>query len=152
MNNQIFFVGVGGYDNHENQLGTHANLLTTVDQAISAFMANINDMGLANNVTLFTESEFNRTGNVNSQNGSDHAWGGHHLVFGGAVKPGVYGTLPTLQLRGPDDSGERGNWIPTTAIDQYAATLGSWYGVPDSDLRQIFPNLAAFPALKVGFL
>jgi len=152
MNNQIFFVGVGGYDNHENQLGIHANLLTTVDQAISAFMANINDLGLANNVTLFTESEFNRTGNVNSQAGSDHAWGGHQLVFGGAVNPGVFGTFPTLQLRGPDDSGERGNWIPTTALDQYAATLGRWYGVPDSDLRQVFPNLANFPTLNVGFM
>ena len=152
MNRQIFFVGVGGYDTHGTQLGTHANLLTTVDQAINAFFANVEGLGLMNNVTLFTESEFNRTGNVNTQNGSDHAWGGHHLVFGGAVKPGAYGTFPTLLLSGPDDSGDRGNWIPTTALDQYAATLGSWYGVPDSDLRQIFPNLANFPALKLGFL
>ena len=152
MNRQIFFVGVGGYDNHENQLPTHANLLNTVDQAINAFFANVEGLGLMNNVTLFTVSEFNRTANVNTQNGSDHAWGGHHLVFGGAVKPGVYGTLPTHLLRGPDDSGDRGNWIPTTALDQYAATLGGWFGVPDSDLRVIFPNLANFNPQKLAFL
>ncbi|MBY0505411.1 MAG: DUF1501 domain-containing protein [Bryobacteraceae bacterium] len=152
MNRQIFFVGVGGYDNHENQLGTHANLLATVDGAINAFFANVEALGLMNNVTLFTESEFNRTGNVNSQNGSDHAWGGHHLVFGGAVNPGVYGTFPTLVLRGPDDSGERGNWIPTTGLDQYAATFGSWFGVSDADLRLIFPNLSRFTPQKLDFL
>ena len=152
MNRQIFFVGVGGYDNHESQLPTHANLLNTVDQALNAFFANVEGLGIMNNVTLFTESEFNRTGNANTQNGSDHAWGGHHLVFGGAVNPGVYGTFPTHLLRGPDDSGDRGNWIPTTSLDQYAATLGSWFGVPDSDLRTIFPNLANFTPQKLAFL
>ena len=152
MNRQIFFVGVGGFDNHENLLATHDNLMGGVDAAVGAFFANIEAMGLLSNVTLFTESEFNRTANANTQVGTDHAWGGHHLVFGGAVKPGAFGTFPTHELRGPDDANDRGYWIPSTALDQYAATLGGWFGVPDSDLRQIFPNLANFAPQKLGFL
>jgi uncharacterized protein (DUF1501 family) len=104
-------------------------------------------------VTLFTESEFNRTGNANANNGTDHAWGGHHLVLGGAVAGGqAYGTFPTHELRGPDDAGDRGNWIPTTSLDQYAATLGGWFGVSDADLLQIFPNLANFAPQRLGFV
>ncbi len=152
MNRQMFFAGTGGFDLHENQVGTHDNLLGNVDAALNAFFANIEAMGLMNNVTLFTESEFNRTANINTQNGTDHAWGGHHLVFGGAVRSGVYGTLPRHELRGPDDANDRGYWIPTTSLDQYGATLGSWYGVPDSELRVIFPNLANFTPQKLAFL
>ncbi len=152
MDRQIFFASAGGYDNHENQLPTHDNLLGQVDAAVGAFFANLDLMGLSNNVTLFTESEFNRTANVNTQNGSDHAWGGHHIVLGGSVKAGAYGTLPTHELRGPDDANDRGYWIPTLSLDQYAATMGSWYGVADSDLRLIFPNLANFATQKLAFL
>ena len=104
-------------------------------------------------MTLFTESEFNRTGNANATLGTDHAWGGHHLVIGGAVRGGsTYGTFPTLQLAGPDDSGNRGTWIPTTSLDQYAATLAGWFGVSDVNLDDIFPNLKNFPARRLGFL
>jgi uncharacterized protein (DUF1501 family) len=152
MNRQIFFAGMGGFDNHENLLANHQNLMTTVNAAFGAFQDTMEAMGTANNVTLFTESEFNRTGDSNANIGTDHAWGGHHCVFGGAVRSGAYGTFPTHEKRGPDDAGSRGNWIPTTALDQYAATLASWFGVPDSDLPTIFPNLVNFPTRKLAFL
>ena len=150
---QIFFAGLGGFDNHENLLGNHAQLMATVDGAIGAFMATMEARGTMSNVTLFTESEFNRTGNANANVGTDHAWGGHHMVFGGAVHGGaMYGTFPTHQLRGPDDAGDRGNWIPTTSLDQYAATLGGWFGVSDTDLLTVFPNLPNFAPQRLGFL
>ena len=152
MNRQIFFCGMGGFDNHDNLINNHQGLMTTVNAALGAFYDALAARGLLNQVTLFTESEFNRTGNSNANIGSDHAWGGHHIVYGGAVTPGVYGTFPTLQLRGPDDAGDRGYWIPTTSLDQYAATFGSWFGVPDADLRLIFPNLANFNPQRLTFL
>ena len=104
-------------------------------------------------VTLFTESEFNRTGNANANTGTDHAWGSHHLVVGGAVRGGAtYGTFPLHQLAGPDDAGDRGNWIPTTSLDQYAATLGGWFDVSDANLQVIFPNLSKFAPQRLGFV
>jgi uncharacterized protein (DUF1501 family) len=153
MNRQIFFAGMGGFDNHENLINNHTNLMNTVNAAFGAFMTQMETAGTLNDVTLFTESEFNRTGDANANNGTDHAWGGHHLVMGGAVRGGqTYGTFPTLQLRGPDDAGSRGNFIPTTSLDQYAATLGGWFGVPDSELRLIFPNLANFAPQRLTFM
>ncbi len=152
MNRQIFFAGVGGFDHHANLLGRHAQLMTTVDAAIGAFVATMEARGTMSNVTLFTESEFNRTGNSNANGGTDHAWGGHHLVFGGAVNGGTYGTFPTHELRGPDDASDRGKWIPTTSLDQYAATLGGWFGVSDADLLTVFPNLANFTPQRIGFV
>jgi uncharacterized protein (DUF1501 family) len=125
----------------------------TFDAAVNAFFNTLDTWGVMNKVTLFTESEFNRTGNANANLGTDHAWGSHHLVLGGAVHGGaVYGTFPTHQLAGPDDAGDRGNWIPTTSLDQYAATLGGWFGVPDGNLDAIFPNLRNFPARSLGFV
>jgi uncharacterized protein (DUF1501 family) len=123
-----------------------------VDGAFGAFMNAMEAMSMLNNVTLFTESEFNRTGNANANIGTDHAWGGHHLVFGGAVRNGVYGTFPRHELRGPDDAGSRGNWIPTTSLDQYGATLGGWFGISDADLRMVFPNLVNFAPQRLAFL
>lgn len=153
MSRQIFFAGMGGFDNHENLLGNHAQLMTTLDLAISAFQETLEQRGAADRVTTFTESEFNRTGNANANQGTDHAWGGHHIVMGGAVAGGqTFGTFPTHQLQGPDDAGDRGNWIPTTSLDQYAATLGGWFGVSNDDLLRIFPNLANFAPQRLGFV
>ena len=144
MNRQIFFAGIGGFDNHEDLVNKHQDLMSTLDGAVNAFFSTLDTWGLASQVTLFTESEFNRTGNSNANLGTDHAWGGHHLVFGGSVHGGTFGTFPQHQLNGPDDAGDRGNWIPTTSLDQYAATLGGWFGVTDDNLNQIFPNLKNF--------
>jgi uncharacterized protein (DUF1501 family) len=156
MNRQIFFAGMGGFDNHEDLVARHAELLADLDAAAGAFFTTLESWGIPEQVTLFTESEFNRTGNANANNGTDHAWGGHHIVLGGAVHGGqTFGTFPTHQLRGPDDAGDRGNWIPTTSLDQYAATLGGWFGVPEASLTGpsgIFPNLANFNPQKLGFL
>jgi uncharacterized protein (DUF1501 family) len=153
MQRQIFFAGMGGFDNHENLLNNHQNLMTTVDAALNAFYTALEQTGLLNNVTLFTESEFNRTGNANANAGTDHAWGGHHIVMGGAVRGGTtYGVFPAHQLQGPDDAGSRGNWIPTTSLDQYGATLGSWFGVSDTDLPTVFPNLGNFGQRNLGFV
>jgi len=152
MNRQIFFAGMGGFDNHENLLSSHAGLMNTVNGAIGAFNDAMGAMGTDTAVTLFTESEFNRTGDANANNGTDHGWGGHHMVFGGAVRGGTFGTFPTHAKGTGDDAGSRGNWIPTTSLDQYAATLAGWFGVPDSDLPGIFPNLVNFSPRKLAFL
>jgi uncharacterized protein (DUF1501 family) len=153
MNRQIFFAGLGGFDNHEDLVNKQQELLTDFDAAVSAFFATLENRGVMNEVTLFTESEFNRTGNANANIGTDHAWGSHHLVLGGAVAGGeTYGTFPTLELEGPDDVGDRGTWIPTTSLDQYAATLGSWFGVSGSDLQTISPNLSNFSPTTLGFV
>jgi len=109
-------------------------------------------IGAANEVTLFTESEFSRTFQPNTNGGTDHAWGGHHFVMGGAVKGGLYGQFPTLALGGDSDAESRGNWIPTTSLDQYGATLGQWFGV--SNLLMVFPNLSNFnpSTYNLGFV
>lgn len=153
MNRQIFFAGIGGFDNHEDLVNKQQGLLTDLDEAVTAFFATLENRSVMNEVTLFTESEFNRTGNANANIGTDHAWGSHHLVVGGAVAGGkTYGTFPVHQLQGPDDAGDRGTWIPTTSLDQYAATFGSWFGVSDANLLTIFPNLANFSPQKLGFV
>jgi uncharacterized protein (DUF1501 family) len=152
MNRQIFFAGIGGFDNHEDLVNKQQDLMATLDEAVNAFFATLEQRGVMDQVTLFTESEFNRTGNANANIGTDHAWGSHHIVLGGGVHGGTYGTFPTHQLGGPDDAGDRGNWIPTTSLDQYAATLGGWFDVPDEGLRTIFPNLANFTPQRLGFI
>lgn len=153
MSRQIFFCGMGGFDNHSDQLPTHDNLLGQLDAAVSAFVAATEELGVVNDVTTFTESEFGRTGNPSSSNGSDHAWGSHHFVAGGAVRGGdAYGAFPVHALRGPDDAGSRGLWIPTTSLDQYAATLGAWFGLASGDLNAVFPNLRNFPMANLGFM
>jgi uncharacterized protein (DUF1501 family) len=154
LKRQIFFCSIGGFDTHSNQLAAHAALLGEVAGAMAAFYQATGEMSLTNNVTVFTESEFNRTFQPNGSAGTDHAWGGHQLVLGGAVNGGdLYGHFPTLALQGPDDSGNRGNWIPSVALDQYGAKLASWFGVTPGDLDSVFPNLANFAtAPPVGFL
>ena len=154
MNKQIFFCGMGGFDNHSDQLPTHDNLMGQLDAALGAFYTSLEtDLQLANETTVFTESEFGRTGNPSSSNGSDHAWGSHHFVLGGSVRGGeAYGTFPTHALRGPDDAGSRGLWIPSTGLDQYAATMGAWFGLGSGDLNTVFPNLRNFTNPNIGFM
>ncbi len=174
MRRQIFFIQTGGYDTHGSQtnnagqtttnnagviLGSHANLLAELSQSLNALHLAMSDIGtlrgdptgLLNSVTAFTESDFSRTFSSNGS-GSDHGWGGHHLVVGGAVKGGAtYGKFPTLAVNGPDDI-LAGNWIPTTAVDQYAATLATWFGVDSNNLDTVFPNLGRFPSANLGFI
>jgi uncharacterized protein (DUF1501 family) len=150
-NRQIFFVSMGGYDTHNGELATQAGLLQILSKNISAFWTAMKELGLQDSVTLFTNSDFGRSLGSNGD-GSDHAWGGHALVVGGAVKPGFYGKMPNLALGGPDDMGN-GRIVPTTSTDQYAATLAKWFGVADSDLDTVFPNLKNFANQRtLGFL
>ncbi len=166
MKRQIFFIQVGGYDTHTVQtasatssnpsnstviIGAQAQLLAELSQTLNAFYLAMGDLGLANNVTAFTMSDFGRTFPSNGS-GSDHGWGSHHFIVGGAVKGGAtYGKLPTLTVNGPDDTGT-GRWIPTTSVDQYAATLASWFGVDPDNLSTIFPNLGRFTSSNLGFI
>jgi uncharacterized protein (DUF1501 family) len=150
---QIFFCAVGGFDTHADQLPQQVQLLSTVSQGMSAFYQATQELGVANSVTTFTLSEFSRTMEPGSNGGSDHAWGSHQFILGGAVKGNaIYGTFPTLALGGPDDADQNGRWIPTTALDQYAATLATWFGVSPANLSSIFPNLVNFSASNLGFL
>lgn len=153
MRRQIFFCSAGGYDTHSEQQGRHDGLLAGLASALAAFERSKEELGVTRQVTTFTESEFGRTFEPNARIGTDHAWGGHQLVLGGAVRGGsLYGRFPNLSLQGPDDSGGRGRWIPTTSLDQYAATLGRWFGLSDGDLDFVFPNLGTFGARDLGFM
>jgi len=153
MSRQIFFCSLGSFDTHTGELGTLNTLYPELSQAMSAFYNATVELNMAQNVTTFTESDFNRTFQPTSGDGSDHAWGGHHLVLGGAVKGGqIFGAFPTFQLGGPDDTDVRGRWIPTLSIDQYGSTLCSWFGVPSTALPTIFPNLPNFSSQNLGFL
>ena len=161
MHRQIFFCSVGGYDTHTSQVtltpelntttGTHATLLNEVSECMFAFQRAMEQLGESSNVTTFTASDFSRTFPTNSQ-GSDHGWGAHHLVMGGAVQGGrTFGKLPTFAINGPDDTGT-GRWIPTLAVDQHSATLAKWFGVPDSDIPVLFPNISRFSTADLGFM
>ncbi len=170
MLRQIFFCSVGGYDTHTGQTdvpnggsvltGGHSNLLAEVSQCMWAFqnamdqigaMPKHNDPNFAQRVTAFTCSDFGRTFPANGL-GSDHGWGSHHLIMGGAVNgKRTYGTFPTLTVGGPDDT-STGRWIPTTSCDQYFATLATWFGLDTNDLVTVFPNLGRFSSTNLGFI
>ena len=150
---QIFFAGIGNFDTHSDQLDLQASLLSGISPALSAFYQATQEMGIADSVTTFTMSDFARTFQPNSNTGSDHAWGSHHITLGGAVKGGkMYGTFPTLALGGPDDSGSNGRWVPTTGSVQYAATLAQWFGLPANQLASVFPNIGSFATSNLGFV
>jgi uncharacterized protein (DUF1501 family) len=153
MTRQIFFCSLGGFDTHAGELEAHNTLYPQLSPALLAFYNATQELGMAENVTTFTESDFSRTFQPTTTDGSDHAWGSHHLVLGGAVQGGqIFGQFPTFELAGPNDTDTRGRWIPTTSIDQYGATLCSWFGIPSTALATVFPNLANFPTSNIGFL
>jgi uncharacterized protein (DUF1501 family) len=149
MKRQIFFCSVGGYDTHGDQLTGQANLFTELSQALNAFYSATVELGIASQVTTFTASDFGRTYPTNGS-GSDHGWGSHQLVLGGAVQGGrLFGTFPTLAVNGPDDTGQ-GRWIPTTSVDEFSATLATWFGVSASDLSTVLPNIGRFAHPNLG--
>ncbi len=151
LRRQIFFARIGGWDLHAGQLPAHATLLADVSKSLAAFQRATEELGVAERVTTFTASDFGRTYTTNG-NGSDHGWGSHHLIMGGAVKGGtVYGRIPELVVGGPDDTG-RGRWIPTTSVDEYAATLATWFGVSAADLPLVLPNIGRFDGANLGFM
>jgi uncharacterized protein (DUF1501 family) len=151
LKRQIFFVSIGGFDHHDALLADQPRLLSELSQALAAFHQATVELGVANGVTTFTASDFGRTLSSNGD-GSDHGWGAHHFAVGGAVRGGrFFGTLPRLQNDGPDDAGW-GQIIPTTSVDQYAATLARWFGVGETELDLIFPNLGNFPTRNLGFM
>jgi uncharacterized protein (DUF1501 family) len=170
MSRQIFFCQVGGYDLHTGQTnysaanpngvitGAHANLFAELSQSLLAFQRSMEQLGIANKVTAFTASDFSRTFPSNGQ-GSDHGWGSHQIILGGAGGGGsgsvnggqTFGALPVLTVNGPNDT-NTGRWIPTTATDQYFATLASWFGVDSGNLSTVFPNIGRFASPNLGFM
>ena len=153
LSRQIFFCQLGGFDTHGSQLVQQDALLQQLSQAMAAFYQATVDIGMQNAVTTFTSSEFGRTLTPNSGGGTDHAWGSHHFVMGGGVKGGkFYGQFPDLHVGGPNDANSRGTLIPSTSVDQYAATMATWFGVQPQNLGSVFPNLANFNQTDLGFL
>lgn len=159
MVRQLFYARLGGFDTHGQQVNLHPPLLRQFSQAVRAFQEVLDGLGLAQQVTTFTASEFGRTLTVNSS-GTDHGWGGHHFVFGAAVRGRrIFGRMPSLLAQNnPDDAGW-GQIIPTLSVDQYAATLAKWFGLSDTDRDLIFPNLVhmtgpilAIPGPDLGFM
>ena len=150
---QVFLVTLGSFDTHTDQLNTQETLFTELNAGLTAFHGAMSDIGADSSVTSFTLSDFSRNFLPNTGGGTDHAWGSHPLVIGGAVKGGqIYGTMPTLELSGPDDASDLGRWIPTIAVDQFAATLASWFGADATALAAVLPNLSAFSPANIGFI
>ncbi len=169
VSRQIFFCEIRGFDTHTNQINSQDDLLTQFGQAVRSFYDEMGEQGVQNNVTTFTMSDFGRTFNPagagTSSVGSDHAWSNHMFVIGGAVKGGdIYGVntdsngtpYPQMVLGGPDDAdigaNPRGRWLPTTSVDQYAATLARWFGLSDTDQQFVFPNIGNFSTSDLGFM
>ena len=151
MQRQIFFVGIGGFDSHDNQNLDQPDLLGGISESIAAFYDATLEIGVSDSVTTFTQSDFGRTLTSNGD-GTDHAWGGNQVVVGGAVNGrDIYGNYPVLEIGGAEDVGG-GRMIPSTSADQYAATLAKWFGIPDIDLDVVAPNLGNFAERDLGFM
>lgn len=148
---QVFFVSIGGFDNHDGLKAVHPGLLTNIADAMSAFYNATVELGVANQVTTFTASDFGRT-LVGNNDGSDHGWGSHHLVVGGAVKgQAFYGKPPALANNGPDDVGQ-GRLLPAIGVNQMGATLATWFGVAPGDLSSVLPDITNFNTKNLGFV
>lgn len=144
MRRQIFFVGAGGWDTHDNQTNRLVELLSDLNRSLADFQSTLGEINLSDSVTTFTASDFGRTLTINGD-GSDHGWGGHYMVMGGPVNGGqLYGQLPSFEIGADDDSGDKGRVIPTLSINQYGAVLAKWMGVTDGDLADVFPDLGNF--------
>jgi uncharacterized protein (DUF1501 family) len=151
MKRQVFFVSMGGFDHHSGLVVKHPPLLQALANSMSAFQNAMDGLGLGSQVTTFTASDFGRSF-VPNGDGTDHGWGGHHFVMGGAVKSKAWvGALPAFTLKGPDDIGS-GRLLPAISVDQYMATLARWMGVTDSELPTIFPNIINFSTKNLGFM
>ncbi len=153
LRRQVFFVGLGSFDTHAAQISTQANLLGQLAAAMRAFNDAMHLLGTSTQVTSFTLSDFARTLKPNSGGGSDHAWGNHQLIMGGAVRGrNFYGKFPSLALNGADDADGEGRWVPSTSIDQYAATLAQWFGVSSAAMPTVLPNIGSFATADLGFM
>jgi len=162
MGRQVFFVGCPGFDTHESQNERHADLMAQLAQAMSYWDTVTRAMGVDQQVTTFTASDFGRAFASNGD-GTDHGWGGHHFVMGGAVKGGdIYGNIPVLGAKNANNNNfdsspnqvGNGSLLPDSSVDQLGATLAKWFGVSDSDALTVFPNLANFNAgaRNLGFM
>ena len=146
---QIFYIDMGGFDTHGSQVNDHPYLLRGLSIALGKFQLAMEELGLSNQVTTMTVSDFGRSSGSNGD-GTDHAWAGHNLIMGGAVKSGFYGDIPDFTLGGVQDFSSRGRIIPTVAVDQQYSTVLKWYGVDNTTLDTIFPNLANFDNTRYG--
>ena len=151
LSRQVFLVSLGGFDLHDNLVENHPGLLTQVGDALRAFYDATVELGVSDKVTTFTASDFGRTLSINGD-GSDHGWGGVHVVLGGAVNGrAYYGKAPAVAVNGPDDIGQ-GRLVPTTSVDQFGATLARWLGVSDTDIATVMPNVGNFDTRYLGFV
>ncbi|HVU22507.1 MAG TPA: DUF1501 domain-containing protein [Opitutus sp.] len=151
LRRQIFFVQLGGWDLHAQQYISHGPLLAEISAAVNAFYNATVELGVENQVTTFTASDFGRT-YVPNAGGTDHGWGNHQFILGGAVSGGdIYGAMPSLVVGADDDTG-RGRWIPSTSVDEYNATLATWFGVSATDLPVVLPNIGRFAKPNLGFM
>jgi uncharacterized protein (DUF1501 family) len=151
MQRQVFMVNIGGFDTHANQMRDQPFLMARVAQAIGWFFTALDGLGLSNNVTLFTASDFGRTLSSNGQ-GSDHGWGSHQFVAGGAVAGReIYGRFPVTALGTSDEVGS-GRLLPSTSVTEFAATLGGWMGLSNSELATVLPGLGNFASADLGFV
>jgi uncharacterized protein (DUF1501 family) len=151
LKRQIFYVKDGGYDTHNNQSQQHARKLRGLSLGLGDFYRALESMGMENEVTLISTSDFGRSTGDNGD-GTDHAWGGSYFALGGAVKGGTYGVAPDLTLGSEDDYTHKGRLIPTTSNTQYFATVVRWFGLDDDSLHAIFPELKNFEQKDLGFM
>jgi len=151
MNRQVFFVSMGGFDTHDDQVINQPALYAQLSQALNSFNSQLNELGIADSVTTFTQSEFGRTLTSNGD-GTDHGWGNHQIVMGGAVNGGdIYGTVPSFEI-GSDDDYRSGRIIPTTSIEQYVSSMLNWYGLDNQQMDIVLPNMGSFDANTINLM